>query len=275
MCFFRHLISPHVEGTSDKGNEKGTLLYGNMQKGVFLSFLFRYNKKKTVFTQLFVLQASQSSQDRRAELEVRLAVPSAQRACGMEDFMKLLIVVDMQNDFVTGSLGTKEAQAIVENVVCKIKETPAEQIYVTQDTHPEQYLQTKEGLHLPVAHCNEGTHGHCLCPAVEQALKEKQVDAARKIQKPTFGSMELIEKLRSDEKIVADSNLQIELVGLCTGICVLSNAILCKAAFPEADVIVDAAACACVTPASHDTALAAMKLCQIEVEKEGKEPWRN
>ena len=71
--------------------------------------------------------------------------------------MKLLIVVDMQNDFVTGSLGTKEAQAIVENVVCKIKETPAEQIYVTQDTHPEQYLQTKEGLHLPVAHCIEGT----------------------------------------------------------------------------------------------------------------------
>ena len=275
MCFFRHLISPHVEGTSDKGNEKGTLLYGNMQKGVFLSFLFRYNKKKTVFTQLFVLQASQSSQDRRAELEVRLAVPSAQSACGMEDFMKLLIVVDMQNDFVTGSLGTKEAQAIVENVVCKIKETPAEQIYVTQDTHPEQYLQTKEGLHLPVAHCIEGTNGHCLCPAVEQALKEKQVDAARKIQKPTFGSMELIEKLRSDEKIVADSNLQIELVGLCTGICVLSNAILSKAAFPEADVIVDAAACACVTPASHDTALAAMKLCQIEVEKEGKEPWRN
>ena len=137
------------------------------------------------------------------------------------------------------------------------------------------YLQTKEGLHLPVAHCIEGTNGHCLCPAVEQALKEKQVDAARKIQKPTFGSMELIEKLRSDEKIVADSNLQIELVGLCTGICVLSNAILCKAAFPEADVIVDAAACACVTPASHDTALAAMKLCQIEVEKEGKEPWRN
>ena len=275
MCFFRHLISPHVEGTSDKGNEKGTLLYGNMQKGVFLSFLFRYNKKKTVFTQLFVPQASQSSQDRRAEPEVRLAVPSAQSACGMEDFMKLLIVVDMQNDFVTGSLGTKEAQAIVENVVCKIKETPAEQIYVTQDTHPEQYLQTKEGLHLPVAHCIEGTNGHCLCPAVEQALKEKQVDAARKIQKPTFGSMELIEKLRSDEKIVTDSNLQIELVGLCTGICVLSNAILCKAAFPEADVIVDAAACACVTPASHDTALAAMKLCQIEVEKEGKEPWRN
>ena len=275
MCFFRHLISPHVEGTSDKENEKGTLLYGNMQKGVFLSFLFRYNKKKTVFTQLFVPQASQSSQDRRAEPEVRLAVPSAQSAYGMEDFMKLLIVVDMQNDFVTGSLGTKEAQAIVENVVCKIKETPAEQIYVTQDTHPEQYLQTKEGLHLPVAHCIEGTNGHCLCPAVEQALKEKQVDAARKIQKPTFGSMELIEKLRSDEKIVADSNLQIELVGLCTGICVLSNAILCKAAFPEADVIVDAAACACVTPASHDTALAAMKLCQIEVEKEGKEPWRN
>ena len=102
------------------------------------------NKRdRLFFTQLFVPQASQSSYDRRAELDVRLAIPSAQSACGMEDFMKLLIVVDMQNDFVTGSLGTKEAQAIVENVVCKIKETPAEQIYVTQDTHPEQYLQTR------------------------------------------------------------------------------------------------------------------------------------
>lgn len=189
--------------------------------------------------------------------------------------MKLLIVVDMQNDFITGSLGTKEAQTIVENVVRKIRETPAEQIYVTQDTHPEDYLQTKEGIHLPVAHCIAGTDGHRLCPEVEQALEEKQVDDARKIQKPTFGSMELIEKLRSDKKLAADPELQIELVGLCTGICVLSNAILCKAAFPEADVIVDAAACACVTPASHDTALAAMKLCQIEIENEGKEPWRN
>ena len=141
---------------------------------VFFCLFFSGIIRKNVFTQLFVPHAPQSSQDRRAELDVRLAVPSAQSACGMGDFMKLLIVVDMQNDFVTGSLGTKEAQAIVENVVCKIKETPAEQIYVTQDTHPEQYLQTKEGLHLPVAHCIEGTNGHCLCPAVEQALKEKQ-----------------------------------------------------------------------------------------------------
>ena len=94
---------------------------------VFFCLFFSGIIRKNVFTQLFVPQTSQSSQDRRAEPEVRLAVSSAQSACGMEDFMKLLIVVDMQNDFVTGSLGTKEAQAIVENVVCKIKETPAEQ----------------------------------------------------------------------------------------------------------------------------------------------------
>lgn len=91
MCFFRHLISPHVEGTSDKGNEKGTLLYGNMQKGVFLSFLFRYNKKKTVFTQLFVLQASQSSQDRRAELEVRLAGSFGAKRLRNGGFYELLL----------------------------------------------------------------------------------------------------------------------------------------------------------------------------------------
>ncbi len=192
----------------------------------------------------------------------------------MEDFMKLLIVVDMQNDFVTGSLGTKEAQAIVENVICKIKETPAEQIYVTQDTHRNSICRQR-GASSSGCTLHRGNEWTLPVPGSRAGAERKTGGCSEKIQKPTFGSMELIEKLRSDEKIVADSNLQIELVGLCTGICVLSNAILCKAAFPEAYVIVDAAACACVTPASHDTALAAMKLCQIEVEKEGKEPWRN
>ena len=126
-----------MEGTSDKGKERDTLLYGNMQKGV-LSFLFRYNKKHrfilergrfvekkriVIFTAICAAGVT-SSQDRRAELKVRLAGSSAQSACGMEDFMKLLIVVDMQNDFVTGALEQKEAQAIVENVICKIKKKP-------------------------------------------------------------------------------------------------------------------------------------------------------
>lgn len=182
--------------------------------------------------------------------------------------MKLLVVVDMQNDFIAGSLGTKEAEKIVSNVIEKIRRYAPEQIYVTQDTHMENYLDTNEGKHLPVVHCVAGTEGHALDPRIQDALAE--VPTEHFVQKPTFGSTLLVEKLRA----VADEPLEIELVGLCTGICVLSNAILCKAAFPEADIVVDASCCACVSPQSHDTALAAMKLCQIAIHKEGEEPWR-
>ncbi len=183
--------------------------------------------------------------------------------------MKFLVVVDMQNDFITGSLGTPEAQEIVSNVVKKIEATPESAIFVTQDTHPANYLETSEGRHLPVPHCIAGTEGHALAPAVAAALRG--VPAAHFIEKPTFGATALPELLR---EAAGGTPAEIEFVGLCTGICVLSNAVLCKAAFPEAEVSVDASCCACVTPQSHDTALAAMKLCQIEVCGDGCEPWR-
>lgn len=184
--------------------------------------------------------------------------------------MKALIVVDMQNDFVNGSLGTDEAGAILPNVMAKIGSYAPDEIWITKDTHHEDYLETREGQHLPVTHCVLGTEGHRLNPAIAGCMHGVPGDHV--ILKPTFGSTELIERLELES---GNNMTQIELVGLCTGICVLSNAILCKAAFPEADIVVDASCCACVTPQSHDTALAAMKLCQIEVINEGQEPWRH
>lgn len=184
--------------------------------------------------------------------------------------MRALVVVDMQNDFVTGALGTPEAGAILPNAMAKIQSYQPDEIWITKDTHHEDYLETAEGRHLPVEHCILGTQGHRLNPAIAGCMHGVPGDHV--ILKPTFGSTELIERL----KIAAGTEpLEIELIGLCTGICVLSNAILCKAEFPESRIMVDAACCACVTPDSHDTAIAAMKLCQIEIENEGKEPWRN
>lgn len=185
--------------------------------------------------------------------------------------MKLLIVVDMQKDFIDGSLGTPEAQTILDNVAAKIAAYAPESVFVTRDTHTPDYLASCEGRHLPVVHCVAGTPGHALNPKIAAALAAVAPDHI--FDKPTFGSMELAERLRP----LANGNepVEIELVGLCTGICVLSNAILLKAALPEAEISVDAACCACVTPQSHDTALAAMKLCHITVENEGQEPWRH
>lgn len=184
--------------------------------------------------------------------------------------MKILVVVDMQNDFIDGSLGTQEALTILPLVEQKISATPPEAIYVTQDTHGPDYLETNEGRHLPVVHCVAGTPGHALHPRIAAVLAGVTPDHF--VHKPTFGSTELVEQLRP---LAQEAPLSIELVGLCTGICVLSNAMLLKAAFPEAEIAVDAACCACVSPQAHDTALAAMKLCQIEIRNEGKEPWRN
>lgn len=183
--------------------------------------------------------------------------------------MKFLIVVDMQKDFVDGSLGTPEAVAILPNVADKIARTPAEQIFVTLDTHGPDYLTGCEGRHLPVEHCIAGTPGHALHPAIAPALAAVAPDHV--VEKPTFGSVELIHRLR---RAAGSEAPEFELVGLCTGICVLSNALLIKAAFPESEITVDAACCACVSPQSHDTALAAMKLCHITIENEGREPWR-
>ena len=180
--------------------------------------------------------------------------------------MKFLIVVDMQKDFVDGALGTNEAQAIVPVVVKHIKAAKAagEPIVVTMDTHGPDYLQTQEGKHLPVEHCIEGTPGWQLDTAIAAALEGADPDRLVTLQKPTFGAVQLPDALQTLMDLYGVPEA-IEFVGLCTGICVISNVLLAKAAFPEVPVVVDAAACACVTPESHRTALAAMRLCQIEV----------
>lgn len=170
---------------------------------------------------------------------------------------KILVVIDMQKDFIDGALGTKEAVAIVDNVVDKIKIYPAENIYATRDTHREDYLNTNEGRHLPVVHCVKGTDGWQINERVAKALGNIKI-----IDKPTFGSVELAEMLKSENK---KEKLEIELVGLCTDICVVSNALLLKANMPEINISVDSKCCAGVTPESHRAALETMKMCHIEV----------
>lgn len=163
---------------------------------------------------------------------------------------KTLIVVDMQKDFIDGSLGTKEAVAIVDNVKKKIAayQAAGEEIIFTRDTHQADYLSTNEGKHLPVEHCIEGTDGWKIWEGLE-------VPGAIYIDKPTFGYTKW-----------ADYNLEeVEMIGLCTDICVVSNALMIKAVFPEIKVTVDASCCAGVTPESHAAALTTMKMCQVEV----------
>lgn len=176
--------------------------------------------------------------------------------------MKTLIVVDMQNDFIDGSLGTSEAVDIVPRVAHKI-ETWDGDIFVTQDTHGADYLQTQEGRNLPVVHCVEGTAGWEVEERIRAALDQKEQDKVSYIKKPTFGSCVLAETL--SQKQAGQQIEEIQLVGLCTDICVISNAMLLKAFMPETHITVDSACCAGVTPRSHQNALAAMKMCQIDV----------
>ena len=169
---------------------------------------------------------------------------------------KILIVVDMQKDFVDGALGTKEAMGIVDKVVDKINNHNGD-IIVTYDTHEENYMDTQEGKNLPVPHCIKGTDGWKLDKKVQEALDKKEYKV---IEKPTFGSTELPQYIK--ENYIPD---EIELIGLCTDICVVSNALLLKANFLETMVMVDAACCAGVTPESHNAALTTMKMCQVKV----------
>lgn len=171
---------------------------------------------------------------------------------------KVLVVVDMQEDFIDGSLGTKEAQAVVAAAVDKIKGYPIENVYVTKDTHGADYMKTSEGKHLPVEHCIKGTSGWELNQEIAAVT-----EGAKVIEKLTFGSLELMELLKAENQ---KEELEIELIGLCTDICVVSNALLLKAALPENVIKVDASCCAGVTPESHEAALATMKMCQIEIE---------
>ena len=165
---------------------------------------------------------------------------------------KTLIVIDMQNDFISGSLGSNEAQAIVPNVKKKIEEYKArgDEIIFTRDTHQSDYLETNEGKHLPVKHCINGTYGWIIADAVNYP-------EYKHINKHTFGYT-----LWNYE---FDELEDVELVGLCTDICVVSNALILKAQFPNANITVDASCCAGVTPESHQAALTTMSMCQIQV----------
>ncbi len=170
---------------------------------------------------------------------------------------KYLIVVDMQNDFVTGALGTAEAQAIVENTVRKVREFQGKVLF-TQDTHAENYLGTQEGKLLPVKHCVKGTQGWEIIPELADIREQSNFPT---FEKNTFGSTDLAQfLLEGYEKGAVES---VELIGVCTNICVISNALLIKAFMPEVPVLVDATCCAGVTPKAHDAALQTMQSCQI------------
>ena len=172
---------------------------------------------------------------------------------------KVLVVIDMQNDFIDGALGTDEAVKIVGSVAEKIREYEGQTVFATRDTHEENYLETAEGRHLPVPHCIRGTKGWEIRPEIARALEEAD---AQVIDKPTFGSEVLARKL---QKMAEQEELSIELAGLCTDICVVSNALLIKAKLPETPLRVDPACCAGVTRESHEAALLTMKMCQVDV----------
>lgn len=173
---------------------------------------------------------------------------------------QFLIVVDMQNDFIDGALGTAEAQAMLPAAVERINtlRNSGYTIIATLDTHKENYLQTSEGINLPVTHCVRGTKGWELNPLVLEAVK-----GCTLLEKPTFGSIRLPALIQG--MVEEDDKLVFELMGLCTDICVVSNALLLKAFFPEAEICVHADCCAGVTPEKHNAALETMRSCQIHV----------
>lgn len=169
----------------------------------------------------------------------------------------ILIVIDMQKDFIDGALGTPEAVAIVPAVVEKVKGFEGD-ILFTRDTHFENYMETQEGRNLPVSHCIRGTEGWEICKELQPYAEDRQV-----LDKVTFGAMELgpmLQEMHEEDEISS-----ITFVGLCTDICVISNVMIAKAFLPEVPIIVDAACCAGVTPDSHNTALASMRMCQVQV----------
>lgn len=171
---------------------------------------------------------------------------------------KILLVIDMQHDFIQGALGTAEAVSIVDRVVEEIQKYPVQDMIATRDTHGENYLETQEGRNLPVVHCVQNTPGWELHPKIAAALNGAPI-----INKPTFGSRELAERL---VQMAESEELDITLVGLCTDICIVSNALLIKAFLPETPIHVIADCCAGVTPESHQSALETMRMCQIQVQ---------
>jgi nicotinamidase-related amidase len=179
---------------------------------------------------------------------------------GRRNDMEILVVVDMQKDFVDGALGTKEACDIVPFVKARIEEAAAkgETVIFTRDTHEENYMETQEGHRLPVPHCIRNTAGWEIVEELKVYTEETQP-----VDKPTFGSVDLCSALQIvNEKVPVE---KVTLIGLCTDICVISNAMLLKAHFLETPIRVDSTCCAGVTPQSHENALEAMKMCQIKV----------
>lgn len=181
--------------------------------------------------------------------------------------MKVLIVVDMQNDFIDGALGTVEAAGIVDKVAERIKNSEDELILFTKDTHQQDYLYTSEGKRLPVPHCIEGTTGWQIRDSILDAWRENGSTVRisdlneNTFIKPIFGSFDLVEFLKSRAADIT----KIEILGLCTDICVVSNAIMIKNAIPDVEIVVNADCCAGVTPQSHSEALNVMKMCHIDI----------
>ena len=173
----------------------------------------------------------------------------------MENF---LVVVDMQNDFIQGALGTKEALAILDNVVEKINSFQGT-IFATYDTHFENYVETSEGKKLPIPHCIKGTEGWQLNKRVQKALEKK---GYIKVEKSAFGSVELPMLIKKEAR---GQDFQVLLIGLCTDICVVSNALILKAHFPDEEISVASDCCAGVNPETHKSALEIMKCCQINI----------
>nr|WP_317282689.1 isochorismatase family cysteine hydrolase [uncultured Sellimonas sp.] len=169
---------------------------------------------------------------------------------------KILVVVDMQNDFITGNLGTKEACAIVDRVKEKIEQYIKKdwEVVFTRDTHTEEYLTTQEGKYLPVIHCVKNTEGWQIIPQIQKFTEGRKI-----FDKPSFGSMELARYIQEGRYE------QAEFIGVCTDICVVSNALLTKTYVPEAEIFIDTDCCAGVTPESHNSAICTMKMCQIQI----------
>jgi nicotinamidase-related amidase len=181
--------------------------------------------------------------------------------------MKILIVIDMQNDFIEGALGTKEAVSIVDSVIERIENSKGELILFTRDTHQEDYLETSEGKKLPVIHCIEGSKGWEINEKVQRAWLYNEDTIVlpqlnnNTFDKPVFGSVKLVEFLKDHEGEITE----IELLGVCTDICVISNGIMIRNTLPDVKLIVNSSCCAGVTPGSHNKALEIMEMCQIDI----------
>ena len=184
-----------------------------------------------------------------------------------KDMKKILCLIDVQNDFITGALRNEDAINAVPNIVEKVKNFDGDYIFLTQDTHRENYLETKEGQKLPVVHCVEGTNGWAIEESVAKMVLQKQEGGdmvVETIVKPTFGSLELASEI---SKIQGE--LEIEICGFCTDICVVSNALLLKAQlYDRANIKIIENCCAGVTPQTHFAACKAMEMCQIDIVNE-------